>query len=179
MVVVRMSRYPLRPYHALRNSLLGCRHARGTSSSSRIARSPALTAVPFGEGDEGPSDTGAALVGSCDQQPELARLVRDVMDADGAGDLAVAGGDRELSGPDQLGELGRRRPRRPVAPEPALGRRVDVVDEAGELIDEPGIVADRRIEQADGDRLIGAHRVEDARRNRTWQYIVLSEAIVS
>ena len=35
-----MTRYPIRLYHELRNSLAGWRHPRGTSSSSRSARSP-------------------------------------------------------------------------------------------------------------------------------------------
>jgi hypothetical protein len=38
-----------------------------------------------------------------------------------------------------------------VAPQPALGGRIDAVDELGQPIDEPGIAGGRRIEHADGD----------------------------
>jgi esterase len=118
---------------------------------------PALAAPPLGEGEQRPADTAAALIGGGGQQPELARVVRDVMEADGAGDAAVAGGDRDLPGLDQLRELGRRRPRGPVAPEPALGHRVDAVDEVGQLTGESDVAADGRIQHADGDRLVRAH----------------------
>ena len=40
MLPVRIGRYPIRPYQPLRNSLLGWRHVRGSSSSSWILDSP-------------------------------------------------------------------------------------------------------------------------------------------
>jgi hypothetical protein len=47
---------------------------------------------------------------------------------DDAGDLAVAGGDDDLSGRDQLRELRGRRARGPLPPESALSRQIDDVD---------------------------------------------------
>jgi DNA-binding transcriptional LysR family regulator len=101
----------------------------------------------LGEGDQRAADAGAALIGPRDQDPELAGAVGDVVDADASRDLAVTSGDRDLLRPDQLGELGRRRAPEPVAPEAAFGDRVDLVDEASQMIDQPGVVADRRLEQ--------------------------------
>jgi hypothetical protein len=66
---------------------------------------PALAAALLGEVDEGAADTGAAVLGGDDEDPELAHVIRDVMDADGAGDLVVSSGDRDLLGADQVGEL--------------------------------------------------------------------------
>jgi hypothetical protein len=53
--------------------------------------------VLLDEGDEGAADTGAALIWGRDQHPELARVSRDVVDPDAAGNLAVPGRDRDLS----------------------------------------------------------------------------------
>jgi hypothetical protein len=118
----------------------------------------ALAVVLLGEVDEGAADAGAAMIGRRDQHPELARVIRDVMHPDAADDPAVSGRDGDLPGADPLGELGRRRPCRPVAPEPALRNLVHVVDEAGQVIDEPRVATVGRLQQADGDRLSRAHR---------------------
>ena len=111
----------------------------------------ARAAALLGEVDEGASDSGAALFGGRDQHAELARVGRDVVDPDAADDLAVAGGDRDLFRPDQLGEFGRFRPSHSVAPDPAFGDRVHIVDELGELIDELGVGGGSRIELANVD----------------------------
>ena len=126
--------------------MLGWRQARGSEQLELHRSHPALAAVLLGEVDEGAADTGAALIWGRDQHPELARVVRDVVNPDAAGDLAVPGSNRDLSRTDQLRDLGRRRPWGPVAPEPALGGRVHVVDEVGEEIEELGVVAVTRLE---------------------------------
>ena len=50
-----------------------------------------------------------------------------------------------------------RRSCRPVAPEPAFGDRVHVVDEVGQVVDEPRVATVGRLQQADGDRVVRAH----------------------
>jgi hypothetical protein len=55
------------------------------------------------------------------------------MDPHAPQDLLAAGRDADLPRTDQLGELGRRRPGGTLAPEPALGDRVDGVDEIAEI----------------------------------------------
>jgi len=67
---------------------------------------PALAAGPFGEVDQRPAHTGAALLGSRDQHPELARVVGDVVDVDAADEPAVPGDDGDLAAADELGDLG-------------------------------------------------------------------------
>ena len=152
MLPVRIGRYPIRPYQPLRNSLLGWRHVRGSEQLELDPRQPALAAVPLGEGDERAADPDAALIGRRDQHPELARVVRDVVQPQAAGDAARPRGDGDLARADQRAELRRRGARRPVAPEPALRRRVDVVDETGQAIEEPCVVDDLRLQQANDRR---------------------------
>jgi hypothetical protein len=81
------------------------------------------------------------------------------MEAHGAADLTVPCRNGDLARRDEAGDLGRRGPRRPLAPQTALRRHVDVVDEAGDPIDETGVVPVRRLQHPHARR----HDVEDAR----------------
>ena len=82
---------------------------------------PALTASLFGEVEERPADTDAALLGSRGQHPEFARNRPRRRGADDRPRAAVAGGDDDLAGRDQRRELGDGRPRRALPPQSALG----------------------------------------------------------
>src|SRR4029450_9472937 len=99
--------------------------------------------------------------------PELARDVGERLDTDRTRELAVDHRVRDLPGRDELGDLQGARPRRVAPPEPFFGRRVDVVDEAREALDEGGLPRGRGVEEADGDR--ARHAVApatDAHRSR-------------
>jgi hypothetical protein len=76
---------------------------------------PSLARESLGEVDESAADTGAALIGSRNELPELARIGGYVVDHDAADDLAVSDGDRDLT-LDEFDELSGRRPRGPGAP---------------------------------------------------------------
>src|ERR671932_648979 len=81
----------------------------------------ARAATVLDEVDEGAPDTRAAMAAGGGEHPELARVGGDVAHADAAGDLAAPGGDRDLTGGDQVGDLRRVRPPRALVPEAALG----------------------------------------------------------
>ena len=122
---------------------------------------PSLLATPpLGELDERAADPGRALLERGHQHPELRRVAGDVADAHAPDHLTGPAGDRDLAGHDQIGELARRRPRRPVDPQPGLGDGVDVVDEIRERPDQPCIAAVRCVEQLDGEA--GVQRAEQA-----------------
>jgi hypothetical protein len=109
-----------------------------------------------------------------EEEAELARVGRDVVDAHAADDVPVARGDRDLARADELRHLGRCRARGPVAPEAPLGFGVDDVDEGGDLVDEPRVVGGGRVEQRDvhpsrmprspRDAMPNRHRCDQLRR---------------
>ena len=65
----------------------------------------ALAAAFLDEVQQRPSDARVALVGRRDQDPELARVLGDVVDAHAAHDGPVAAGDDDLAGPDLVRQL--------------------------------------------------------------------------
>ena len=143
---------------------------------------PALAARCLGEVDERAADAHAALIGSGDQHPELARRRRRRR-ARGCCPRCPSAGWRPRSRARRISSAISAAVVRvaPVAPEPALGGRVDVVDEVGQLLDEPGIVGSRRLQQADveaGRRGSSLMTSRMASADRAAQYIVLTRAIV-
>ena len=96
----------------------------------------------LGEVDEVSSYADASVIEGGDQHPELAGVIGDLMHVDAADDVSVSGGgDGELSGGDEFGDLGGCGARGAITPEPAFSGGVDAVDESVQLIDEPGVTA--------------------------------------
>ena len=86
--------------------MLGCRHVRGTSSSSSDRPHVTLEGTLLDEVDKGPADAGTAVLRSGHQHAELGHARREVVDADTAGQLAVSPSDHDVARRNESGELG-------------------------------------------------------------------------